>query len=37
MGYEFTKGVDKVVQELQEMLSCDHVGDNVGCWAIGQG
>ena len=36
MGYEFTKGVDKVVQELQGMLSCDHVGDNIGYWAGGE-
>ena len=36
VGYEVTKGVVKVVQELLGMLEqCDYVGDNIGCWAIG--
>ena len=30
VGYEVTKGVGK------EYWSCDHVGDNVGCFSIGQ-
>ena len=36
MGYEVTKGVGKVVQELQGMLELwSYVGDNIGFWAIG--
>ena len=37
MGLEITKGVGKVVvQELHgilELVSCDHVGDNI-CWEV---
>ena len=36
VGYEVTNGVGKVVQELQGIWSCDHVGDKIGCWAIGE-
>ena len=38
VGLEITKGVGKmVVQELHrilELVSCDHVGDNICCWNI---
>ena len=40
VGLEITKGVGKVVvQELHgilELVSCDHVGDNICCWNIGR-
>ena len=40
VGMEITKGVGKVVvQELHgmfELVSCDHVGDNICCWNIGR-
>ena len=40
VGLEITKGVGKVVvQELHgisELVSCDHVGDNISCWNIGR-
>ena len=39
VGLEIIKGVGKVVvQELHgilELVSCDHVGDNI-CWDIGR-
>ena len=40
VGLEITKGVGKVVvQELHgilELVSCDHVGDNICYWNIGR-
>ena len=40
VGLEITKGVGKVVvQELHgilELVSCDHVRDNMCCWTIGR-
>ena len=40
VGLEITKGVGKVVvQELHgilELVSYDHVGDNICCWNIGR-
>ena len=36
VGSDITNGVGKVVQELQGIWSCDHVGDKIGCWAIGE-
>ena len=40
VGLEISKGVGKVVvQELHgilELVSCDHVGDNICCWNIGR-
>ena len=39
---EITKGVGKVVVQVQELhgilelVSCDHVGDNICCWNIGR-
>ena len=40
VGLQITKEVGKVVvQELHgmlELVSCDHVGDNICCWTIGR-
>ena len=40
VGLEITKGGGKVVVlELHgtlELVSCDHVGDNICCWDIGR-
>ena len=39
VGLEITKGVGKVMvkelHEILELVSCDHVGDNICCWNIG--
>ena len=40
VGLEITKGVGKVVEQelhgILELVSCDHVGDNICCWNIGR-
>ena len=39
VGLEVTKVVDKVVQIVTRNSGFDiydHVGDNIGCWAIGE-
>ena len=42
VGLEITKGVGKVVVQeysvlgILELVSWDHVGDNICCWTIGR-